>query len=67
MWGGGDFGGPVTEGGSHTKKVGDHCSRWWNLCLLRAGGIKACWQIPENAINELPLWRCNEAACPEAR
>ena len=25
LWGGeGDFGGPVTEGGSHTKKVGDH-------------------------------------------
>ena len=23
--GGGDFGGPVTEGGSHAKKVGDHC------------------------------------------
>ena len=27
FWGGGgDFGGPVTEGGSHAKKVGDHCS-----------------------------------------
>ena len=25
--GGGDFGGPVTEGGSHAKKVGDHCTR----------------------------------------
>ena len=24
--GGGDFGGPVTEGGSHGKKVGDHWS-----------------------------------------
>ena len=24
---GGDFGGPVTEGGSHAKKVGDHWSR----------------------------------------
>ena len=24
--GGGNFGGPVTERGSHTKKVGDHCS-----------------------------------------
>ena len=24
--GGGDFGGPLTEGGSHTKKVGDHWS-----------------------------------------
>ena len=24
---GGDFGGPVTEGGSHAKKAGDHCSR----------------------------------------
>ena len=26
--GGGDFGGPVTEGGSHAKKVGDH---WYAL------------------------------------
>ena len=25
--GGGDFGGPVTEGGSHAKKVGDHRTR----------------------------------------
>ena len=25
--GGGDFGGPVTEGGSHAKKVGDHCPK----------------------------------------
>ena len=24
FFGGGDFGGPVTEGGSHAKKVGDH-------------------------------------------
>ena len=27
LGGGGDFGGPVTEGGSHAKKVGDHWSR----------------------------------------
>ena len=26
-----DFGGPVTEGGSHAKKVGDHWSK--RLCV----------------------------------
>ena len=37
-WGGGNFGGPVTEGGSHAKKVGDHCFRpiaYIHLCPLR--------------------------------
>ena len=27
LGGGEDFGGPVTEGGSHAKKVGDHWPR----------------------------------------
>ena len=32
--GGGDFGGPVTEGG-HTKKVGDHCIRGYVISGVR--------------------------------
>ena len=31
LGGGGDFGGPVTEGGSHAKKVGDH---WFRLLVF---------------------------------
>ena len=32
--GGGDFGGPVTEGESHAKKVGDHWSIAFTLPYL---------------------------------